>query len=209
MKLIQHSSPATRRYLDRHRAKLRDGAEHARFGVGGSCTPRMAPGEGYGTSCPPGPQIPGCVRPGRTCDVGRIGNTKVVAGGALFSMDITPKRLPWFQPLGIRAVVTDLGNSDLSHRVLITAVKVGGDAQLTVDNTNPTLPTAAGNEIDGFWSDDWIDPDGYAVPVNFAWCSNAANERQLTVYGATLGIAPATNVLVSISLYGNAAQQPS
>jgi len=207
-KLIRHNSAGVRRYLDRQARKSTRDVKT--FGVGGSCRPPMAPGEnGYGTSCPPTPEVAGCVRPGRTCDVGRIGNTLVVAGGSTFEMNITPKRLPWFQPYGVRAVITDLGNSDLSHRVLITSVKIGGEPQLTVDETNPTLPTAAGQSIAGFWSDDWIDPDGFAVPVGWNWCSNAANERQLTIYGATLGLAASTDVLVSISLYGNAAKQPS
>lgn len=205
------TSAGVRRYLQTQAAK--QGVRPASYGVGGSCMPPRSsstrdPGP-YGSACPPTPEVPGCIRPGRTCDVGRIGSTLVVAGGTTFNMQITPRRLPWFKPLGVRCTVTDLNNSDLSHRVLITAVRIGGEPQLTVDDTSPTLPTAAGDSIDGFFSDDWIDPDGYAVPVGWQWCSNAANERQLVIFGATIGLSAATNVLVSVSLYGNAAQSPN
>ncbi len=205
-KIIRHNSAGVRRYLSRQAAKHAGNA--AAFGVGGSCMPRQTGTSNYGTGCPPTPEVQGCIRPGRTCDVGRIGTTKVVAGGSTFDITITPRRLPWFQPTGVRATITDLGNADLQHRVLITSVKVGGEPQLTVDEQSPTLPTAVGNTIEGFWSDDWIDPDGWAVPVNWDWCSNSANERELVVYGAALGYSSSTELLVSISLYGNAAQSP-
>lgn len=198
-KIIRHDSAGVRRYLEKQSSKAKA------FGVGGSCMPRQNADPGYGGSCPPTPQVPGCVRPGRTCDVGRVGTTKVVQGGTTFDLTITPRRLPWFQPTGVRATITDLGNSDLQHRVLITSVKIGGEPQLTVDQENPTLPTAVGETIEGFWSDDWIDPDGWAVPVGWDWFSNAANERELTIFGAALGLSSSINLLVSISLYGNAA----
>ncbi|MCG8590654.1 MAG: hypothetical protein MJE66_15290 [Proteobacteria bacterium] len=134
--------------------------------------------------------------------------TQLVTGGSTFEISIEPTKVPWFQPLGVRAVVTDAGNSDLSHRVLFTAVEINDTPQESINDTAPVAPAAAGDRINGYWSDDWIDPDGYAVPVGWGWISIAANLNVLKIHGIALGTAPSTDLLVSISLYGNGAAAP-
>ncbi len=201
MTLIHEAlSPNVRDAVARARAQ---GDPLARFGVGGGCTPRTNIPPNTGISCPPPPELPGCIRPGRTCDVSRVGATEVVAGGSVFHIEIEPDKVPWFQPLGVRAVITDLDNTDLSHRVLFTSVRINDVPQESINEQAPVAPVNPGDSIKGWWSDDWIDPDGYAVPVGWGWISNAANLNVLTVTGIALGIPQSTSLLVSISLYGN------
>lgn len=203
MRLIQEAlSPNVQEAI---RLQHRGAAPRARFGIGGGCTPRTATPPPGSSNCPSPPVVPGCIRPGRTCDVSRVGATQVVTGGQPFSIIIEPTRVTWFQPLGVRCVITDLSNSDLSHRVFFTGVTINETPQESVNNITPTAPAAAGDRIDGWWSDDWIDPDGYAVPVGWGWISRESNTNQLKVHGIALGIPNTTDVLVSVSLYGNGA----
>jgi len=185
------------------------------FGIGGGCMPRqspnMAPGE---TGTPPGLDclgpvvLPGCVRPGRRCDTTKIGATKVVEGGTAFELEIEPRKVPWFKPSAVRAVITDLANTDLSHRVLFTAVEINDTPQEGQNDTRPVAPTAPGDVIDGWWSDDWIDPEGYAVPIPWGWISNRANVNLLKIYGIAIGLPVTTQLLVSVTVYGNGASSP-
>lgn len=218
MRLIQHALPPDmQRALERARAQ---GDRQARFGVGGGCTPRMSPSYAPGENppgsmpCPAPVELPGCIRPGRTCDATKLPTTLVVAGGTAFEMTITPDKVTWFKPTGVRATITDLTNTDLSHRVLFTAVTINDTPQEAINNINPVAPASAGGvagaggSIKGWWSDDWIDPDGYAVPVPYGWISNASQPNVMKIYGIALGLPPATDVLVSVTLYGNGAAQP-
>jgi len=135
----------------------------------------------------------------------------VVQGGSAFELTIEPDKVPWFQPVAVRATITDLSSTDLSHRVLFTAVEINDVPQESINNTSPVAPAAPvapatqGGSIKGWWSDDWIDPDGYAVPVGWGWISNAANINLLKIHGIALGLPVSTNVLVSVTLYGNGA----
>lgn len=207
MKLIHEAlSPDVKTAIAKHRHQ-----EKAKFGMGGcgggrSNTP---PGGPPSTSrCPTPPIVPGCVRPGRTCDVQRVAETLVVQGGQAFEMTIEPNKSPWFQPVGVRATITDLRNTDLSHRVLFTAVEINDVPQEPINVTNPTAPAAAGDRVKGWWSDDWIDPDNYAVPVSWGWISIESQLNLLKIHGIALGLPPATLALVSVSLYGNPASAP-
>ncbi len=200
MKLIQHAlSPNVQQAI----ARMRDDGP-ARFGVGGGCTPPRSTQPPGSSNCnTSSPEVPGCIRPGRTCDVSRVGAIKVVQGGQPFEITIEPTKVTWFQPLGVRCVVTDLQNSDLSHRVLFTSVEINDSPQESINNTSPTAPAAAGDTINGWWSDDWIDPDGYAVPVGWGWISRESNTNLLKIRGLALGLPDSTLAVVSVSLYGN------
>lgn len=137
-----------------------------------------------------------------------MGQTRLVQGGLVFSITIEPKGVSWFYTSGVRATVTDLDNSDQSHRVLFTAVRIGNNGKEAFDEVAPVAPTLAAPTIAGKWSDDYNDPDGWATPVGWGLSSNIANSQPLTLYGIALGLPVTTNLLVSISCTGTPAHAP-
>ena len=207
MRLItEHLSPTVQDAIARTKRQA--------FGMGGCGTPRTNAATGAARqppgsdNCPSPPNIAGCVRPGRTCDVQRVGTTQLVTGGEPFEITILPDKSPWFQPVGVRATITDLSNSDLSHRVLFSAVEINDVPQEPINVRVPAVPVNPGDVVKGWWSDDWIDPDNYAVPVSWGWMSIEAHLNVLKIYGRALGLQATTQALVNVSLYGNPAAAP-
>lgn len=202
MSKIIRTAPRLPRSLEVAAQAQRD----ARFGVGGSCSPRTVDptAGGYGNcgdAMPPA--IPECDRPIRICDAGRMSITKVVQGGSSFTLDLQPQNSAYFQITAARMRVTELNDSDWNHRVLITSVRRGASAIESFDDTAPVAPTAAGETIDGMWSDEYFSEEG-AVPVNWGKVSTEVFHQNLRLYGLALGVPASTLLLVTLTCVGNA-----
>jgi hypothetical protein len=181
----------------------------ARLGIGGSCTPRMSPDAYGGGNCSVPPQVSGCERPGRPCDLGQMGTTQLVLGGSPFVLTIEPEGAAWFQTVSVQATVVDADNSDLVHRVLFTAVRIGNNGMEAFDDTSPTAPAAAGDTINGVWSDAWAtDDENDAYQVNWGWSSIQGQSKPLRIHGIALGLPATTRLLVSVKCRGNASDMP-
>lgn len=189
---VRRAIQAARRHVDPAR----------RFGVGGSCNGRTGSGRRGTGACGSGismPDIPGCEPdPGRYCDMQKIGKIVEVNGQAAFIAVIEPEQTPFFDPRAVRATVTDASNPDLNHRVFITGVSINKYPQELFHDAAPTAAT-----LDGIWSDDWTDPDGYAVKVPWGFMSNEANNLVLEIYGFVRGYSAGTSLEVQFTVYGN------
>lgn len=140
-----------------------------------------------------------CYKHGRRlCDMVKVGALVQQTGGSAFTLRIEPQRSSYFEPIAVRAVITDASNSSLNYRAFFTAVTINDFPQENVNTVNPTVATTS-----GWWSDDWQDPDIYAVPVNWGVFSKASLTYPLDIHGFLRGINAGVTVEVSLSIYGN------
>lgn len=227
--VLETLSPSARKAVERAQATARSsGIVHpVTLGVGGGCLPARRPqqppnGSGNYTApptgrppCPPqqpcssSVEVPGCGSRVPICDMKKIGNQKVVQGGQPFFIEVKPDKSPYFDPAAIRVTAVDLANADVAHRVLFTAVSINSFPQEGIHNISPTAPTAVGNELQGWWSDDYTAPEDYAVRVQWGYISDDAQKLVLRLDGIAVGYAGTTNILLGVTLYGNPMQSIS
>jgi hypothetical protein len=182
-----------------------------RLAVGNSSaygeTARRFASTGIG-GCDLPPAIPGCFGPDnqRICDMQRVSRGVIVTGGLPFTLQMEPSNSAWFAAYAVRATVTDAQNADLNHRVLFTSVTRNG-VPLESTNIVPGVAPALlnGTQFDGWWSDDWQDPDAYAVGVSWGWYSDLANKAALRISGIAFALPADTIIAVVVTTYGNAA----
>jgi len=200
---------------DRAELALDEHEQHERYAIGNSSAWGRPPDRKFaartipgGASCDTPPAIAGCFGPEnkRLCDMQRVSRGIIITGGSVFNLQMEPTNSAWFEPLAIRATIVDAQNSDLNHRVLVTAVTLN-DSPL--ESTNVVAPVAPalvnGTAFDGWWSDDWQDPDTYAVGVSWPWFSDLANKNPLRIIGLAFGLPAQTFIAAVFTLYGNAA----
>lgn len=159
-------------------------------------------------ACDVPPAIPGCFGPDnkRLCDMQRVSRGIIVTGGATFTLQMEPTNSAWFQALAVRATVIDANNPDLNHRVLLTSVTRNG-VPLESTNLVPGVAPALvnGTQFDGWLSDDWQDPDAYAIGVGWGWFSDLAAKAALRIAGIAAFYPSDTILAALITVYGNAA----
>ena len=134
----------------------------------------------------------------RLCDMTKLGGLVQAAGATAFQLRIEPQRSSFFEPIAVRCVVTDAANSQLNYRVWFTGVEINSVPQENVSVSNPTV-----NTLSGWWSDDWQDPDIYAVPVNWGVFSKESQSYPLDIFGFVRGLGGGITTEISISIYGN------
>lgn len=155
------------------------------------------------------PNQPGCFGGQRLCDMKRVSLGIIVNGGAAFNLQMEPSNSAWFDPRAIRATIVDANNADLNHRVLITAVTVNDSPIEATNITAPVAPAVVnGTRFDGWWSDDWQDPDSYAVGVSWPVFSDLNNKMPLRIIGIAAFLPAATFVAATFTIYGNPANNP-
>lgn len=185
-----------------------------RFAIGNSSAYGSGPPRRFSSTpggpgaCAPPPAIPGCFGPDnrRLCDMSKVSVGVIIGGGQTFNLQIEPTNSAWFQPLACRMTCVDAENVTLNSRVLITAVTLN-DAPVEATNvTNPVAPALANNtRFNGWWSDDYQDPDAYAVGVPWPIFSDLTNKLPLRIIGIAQGIPAASFVALTVTIYGNPA----
>jgi hypothetical protein len=184
-----------------------------RFAIGNSSAWGRGPDRRFASIPPRGqcdspPSIAGCFGPEnkRLCDMQRVSVGVIVGGGAVFNLQMEPTNSAWFEPLAIRATVVDAENVTLNSRLLVTAVTLNDCPLESTNDIAPVAPALVNNtRFNGWWTDDWQDPDVYAVAVSWPWFSDLSNKLPLRIIGIAFGIPAASFVAATFTLYGNAA----
>ncbi len=184
------------------------------YGIGGTSAygkppPRRFALQTQGTDddCAMPPAISGCFgrQNQRLCDMQRVSVGVIVGGGQQYNLQVEPTNSAWFEPLAIRATVVDANNADLNHRVLVTAVTLNDSPLESTNDVNPVAPALANNvRFNGWWTDDWQDPDAYAVGVSWPVFSDLTNKMPLRIIGLAFGLAAPVFVAAVFTIYGNA-----
>ncbi len=148
-----------------------------------------------------GSQIrPGCGRPLKPlCDVQKVGQIlRNIAPQAIWNITPAPTRADMFQALSMR--VTCSGNTDpsVNGRLFLQQVEVNQAPQEAFSGA-PALANTS-----GVWTDDYVLPDGYGVPVAWAPFTQANLIQVLTLGGVSFYPAGGLVTDLALSLYGNA-----
>ncbi len=168
-------------------------------------TRNQAPGNGNGGPWAPcyntGSQIrPGCGRPLKPlCDVQKVGQIlRNIAPQAIWNIVPAPVRADLFQGLAFRNLVTGNLDPSVNGRLLIQNVEVNQSPQEAFS----IAPALAG--VQGVWSDDYVLPDGYGVPIAWAPFTQANLIQTLNIGGVNLNPVGGLALDYQCSIYGNA-----
>lgn len=173
-----------------------NGRSARQYGVGG-CAPRQLTGcDAVGNSSI---DRAFCFKGGkRLCDLAKVSNSVSVAGGSAFTLNLQPTLSVYFEPIAVRMVVTDASNSNLNYRAFITSISINQMPQEAINDSAPTVATTA-----GYWSDDYTDPDNYAIPVGWGVFGKTTLNEQLQMVGFTRGYAAGVTLWITLTCYGN------
>jgi len=184
--------------VSRVRAAVRRALAPEPYAVGGPCGQRPATGP-----CNPPSIDKMCFKGGkRLCDLQKVSNSVVQVGGAVWTLPIEPVLSAYFEPLAVRMVVTDANNSNLNYRTFVTSVSINQFPQEAINQPAPNLGTTQ-----GYWSDDYQDPDHYAIPVGWGVFGKVSLGQNLTLIGIHRGYPPGVTLFTTVTLYGNAFDQ--
>lgn len=142
---------------------------------------------------------PGCgqaVKP--LCDVQKVGTIlRAIQPQAVWTINPAPLRSDLFQGLAIRNTVS--GNTDptVNGRLFMQQVQVNQSPQEAFSTTPGVAVTS------GVWTDDYVLPDGYGVPIAWAPFTQPNLIGTLTIGGVSLFPAGGLVVDYQISIYGN------
>ena len=142
---------------------------------------------------------PGCGKALKPlCDVQKVGTIeRGIAPQTPFTINPAPLRSDLFQALAMRNTVSGNTDPSVNGRLLIQQVEVNQAPQ-------EAFSTAPGVAVtSGVWSDDYVLPDGYGVPVAWAPFTQANLIQTLTIGGVNLNPAGGITLDYQVSLYGN------
>ena len=142
---------------------------------------------------------PGCGKALKPlCDVQKVGRIlRAIAPQAIWTIAPAPLRSDLFQALAMRNTVSGNTDPSVNGRLFIQLVEVNQSPQ-------EAFSTAAGLAVvSGVWSDDYVLPDGYGVPVAWAPFTQANLIQTLNIAGVSLYPAGGLTVDYQVSLYGN------
>ena len=163
----------------------------------------QAPTRGSGPWAPcynTGSQVrPGCGKPVKPlCDVQKVGTLlRAIAPQATFTITPAPLRSNLFQALAMRNTVSGNTDPSVNGRLLIQQVEVNQSPQEAFSTAPGLLVTS------GVWTDDYVLPDGYGVPVAWAPFTQANLIQTLVIGGTSFYAAGGLTVDFQVSLYGN------
>jgi hypothetical protein len=164
-----------------------------------------ANGTGYGGPWSPCYNVGGQIRPGcgrvlkPLCDVQKIGQIlRGILPQTVWTLNPAPLRADLFQALAMRNTVSGNTDPSVNGRLLIQNVEVNQTPQEAF-STTPGLAVTA-----GVWTDDYVLPDGYGVPVAWAPFTQPNLIQTLSIAGISLYPAGGLVVDYQVSLYGNA-----
>ncbi len=147
-----------------------------------------------------GSQIrPGCGKALKPlCDVQKVGRIlRAIAPQTIWTITPAPLRSDLFQALAMRNTVSGNTDPSVNGRLLIQQVEVNESPQEAF-STAPGLAV-----VSGIWTDDYVLPDGYGVPIAWAPFTQANLIQTLSIAGVSLYPAGGLTVDYQVSLYGN------
>jgi len=147
-----------------------------------------------------GSQIrPGCSRPLKPlCDVQKIGQIlRAIAPQTIWTITPAPTRADIFQALAARMTVSGNADPAVNGRLFIQTVEVNQAPQEAFSGAAGLANTS------GVWTDDYVLPDGYGVPVAWAPFTQAALIQTLTISGVSFFPVAGLTVDLGVSIYGN------
>lgn len=165
--------------------------------------PRVPPDSGPWARCwmPGGDLItPGCGKPVKPlCDVSKIGRiTRNIAPQTPWANTPAPIRSEFFQCLAARFTVTQNDDPSANLRLFIQQWIVNDQA---VENFSGTPGLA---QLSGCWTDDYVLPEGYGVPVRGYIVSQPNMVNVMTIGGVSFYAAGGPSADFASSFYGNA-----
>lgn len=165
--------------------------------------PRGSSNGNYGPWAPcynTGSQVrPGCGKPLKPlCDVQKVGEIlRNIQPQATFIINPAPVRADIFQALAIRNTVSGNQDPSVNARCFLQRVDVNRAPQEAFSGTEGLANTS------GVWSDDYVLPDGYGVPVSWAPFTQANLIQTLQIAGVSFYPAGGLVIDYAISIYGN------
>lgn len=143
---------------------------------------------------------PGCGKPLKPlCDVQKIGRIqRAIAPQTIWVINPAPLRADLFQGLAMRNTVSGNVDPSVNGRLFIQQVNVNDTPQEAFSTAPGLLVTS------GVWTDDYVLPDGYGVPIAWAPFTQANLIQTLTISGVSFYPAGGLTVDYQISIYGNA-----
>ncbi len=143
---------------------------------------------------------PGCGKPLKPlCDVQKVGTIlRGIAPQATWTINPAPLRTDLFQALAMRNTVSGNVDPSVNGRLFMQQVTVNQDPQESFSTNTGLLVTS------GVWTDDYVLPDGYGVPVSWAPFTQPNLIQTLTIAGVSFYPAGGLTVDYAVSLYGNA-----
>ncbi len=148
-----------------------------------------------------GSQIrPGCGKPVKPlCDVQKVGEiVRNILPQTVWIINPAPRRADLFQALAARMVVSGNADPSVNGRLFAQLVEVNEAPQESFSGAAGLANTS------GVWTDDYILPDGYGVPVAWAPFTQRNLIQTLTISGVSFNPAGGVALDLAISLYGNA-----
>ncbi len=142
---------------------------------------------------------PGCGKPLKPlCDVQKVGTIlRANAPQLVWTINPAPLRTDLFQGLAMRNTVSGNTDPSVNGRLFIQQVEVNQDPQESF-STGPGLAVTS-----GVWTDDYVLPDGYGVPISWAPFTQPNLIQTLTIAGISFYAAGGLTVDYAVSLYGN------